>query len=293
MKERIENFEVFSKFEEVAEFLLLEAFKYVHSAAEYEVAGILFEEFIMSIVQDAETSSDTEQLNNNLPTSSNKNSECKDEIGNTAMNNTLDISNDTTNSKPKQNHEWPISLTEWVKHRDKMIEDVSDDDSTVMLAEAWQTAQQNAGSSDRRLLRTHTFKSIDMIGHIINLSACIEAVINRKLYFLRESNKLDNHHYISLDRTELMPKILFIFKEEIFTKNLFTTRLKHLITLRNEAVHYKESSITGEKLNTVTPEELLGIWGEVATLFELVEGLPTKDFMIDLINEFRDKWLLN
>jgi hypothetical protein len=105
-----------------------------------------------------------------------------------------------------------------------------------------------------------------------------------------ESNKLITHHYDSLDRAELLPKILFIFKDEIVTRKLYTTRLKHLIKLRNEAVHYKASSV--DRL-TVTPEELLGIWNEIGDFFELVEGQPTKELMGELTEEFMNKRILN
>lgn len=250
MNDSIKSFEIFSKLEEVAEFLLVEAFQYAHAAAEYEVAGIIFGERIMAIDSNSEYPSNHARLF----------------------------------------HRWPASLTEWLKDRDKMDEVIADDDTTALLAEAWQSAQLDADSSGKRLSKAHIFTSIDVIGHVINLSACIETVINRKLYLLLESNKLITHHYDSLDRTELLPKILFIFKDEIITKKLYTTRLKHLIKLRNEAVHFKASSV--DRL-TVTSEELLGIWNEVGDFFELVEGQPTKELMSQLTKEFINKWILN
>jgi hypothetical protein len=124
----IKAFETFSKLEEVAEFLLVEAFKYAHAAAEYEVAGIIFGEQIMSIDSNSEES----------------------------PNETLLF------------HKWPTSLTEWLKDRDMMDDSIADDDTTALLADAWQSAQLNANSSGKRLSKTHTFSSIDVIGHVIN-----------------------------------------------------------------------------------------------------------------------------
>jgi hypothetical protein len=49
-----------------------------------------------------------------------------------------------------------------------MDDSIADDDTTALLADAWQSAQLNANSSGKRLSKTHTFSSIDVIGHVIN-----------------------------------------------------------------------------------------------------------------------------
>ena len=85
----------------------------------------------------------------------------------------------------------------------------------------------------------------------------------------------------------MIPKILFAFKDEILSKQLPISRLKHLFRLRNQAVHFKASSA---KSIRPTVEELLGIWREVAQLLELVEGEPTQQQTNELAGVVAGKW---
>jgi hypothetical protein len=137
---------------------------------------------------------------------------------------------------------------------------VISDATARKLAQAWEEAQTAALSAGRRLDKRHSIRSIEIMGHIIDLAACVETVINRHLFLLREASKLENHLYASLDRAEVIPKILFAFKNEIESKVLPTSRLVNLFRLRNQAVHFKASNID---LIKPTIEELLGIWKEV------------------------------
>ena len=90
--------------------------------------------------------------------------------------------------------------------------DVISDATAEKLAQAWHDAQGIAPSSDRKLPRKHEITRIEIVGHVIDLSACVESVINRHLFLLRESDLLDPSVFSSLDRTEVMPKLLFAFK---------------------------------------------------------------------------------
>jgi hypothetical protein len=177
----------------------------------------------------------------------------------------------------------PTTLPDLLRSEVQVISDAT----ASRLAQAWEEAQITASSSGRRLAKTHAIESIEIVGHIINLSACVESVINRHLFFLRESEKLAAHHYASLDRTETIPKILFAFKDEILSKQFSTSRLKHLFRLRNQAVHFKASSARSIR---PTVEELLGIWREVAQLLELVEGEPTQQQINELADAVASKW---
>jgi hypothetical protein len=231
----------FSRLEEIASFLLYEAFKYAHSAAEYEVAGLIFGDRTMSI---------------------------EPEPG--------------WNPPARQE-----ALVDWFQQRGK--EDQGDDDVTISrLAEVWHLSLTEAASSDRKLLKTHKFISTDMVGYIINLSACVETVINRHLFHLRESGTLENHLYNSMDKAGILPKVLFAFKDEILSGKISVARLRYLVTLRNNAVHYREASV-----DAVTPssEELLGIWREVSDLFGLIEGEPSMEQVELWSKEFEHKWL--
>ncbi len=230
----------YSRLEEVASFLLYEAFRHAHFAAEYEVAGLIFGERIMAIEPEPGW----------IPPS------------------------------------MPEGLSAWLRDRDK--EEGVDDATIAKLSEAWHSALADAASSGKRLPKTHRFSSTDVIGHVINLSACVESVVNRHLFQLREVGELDTHYYISLDKAEVLPKVLFAFKEEIMSGRLTTSRLRHLISLRNNAVHFKASSVDEV---APTAEELLGIWREVGQLFGLIDGEPTLEQINQRANEFESKWL--
>jgi hypothetical protein len=155
------------------------------------------------------------------------------------------------------------------------------------LAHAWEEAQALAPSSGRRITKSHAIESIEIVGHIINLAACVESVINRHLFFMREAGTLESHLYSNLDRTEVVPKILFAFKAEIQSKQLSTSRLVHLFRLRNQAVHFKASSAESIK---PTVEELLGIWQEMGPFLELVNGAPTRQELTNLVSRVANTW---
>jgi glycerophosphoryl diester phosphodiesterase len=104
---------------------------------------------------------------------------------------------------------------------------------------------------------------------------------------MREAGTLESHFYTNLDRTEVIPKILFAFKAEIQSKQLATSRLVHLFRLRNQAVHFKASSTESLK---PTVEELLGIWQEMGPLLELVNGAPTRQELTNLVNRVASTW---
>jgi hypothetical protein len=233
----------FGTSEQVASFLLYEAFRYAHEAAAYEVAGDLFGERIQSI--DPEPGWQPPAM--------------------------------------------PTTLSDWLSQRNKLDEKILDPVTLTRLAEAWQSAQRDSRPSARKILKTQRLRSIsDVVGHVINLGTCIEAVINRHLFHLREAGKLDSDHYLMLDRTEGLPKILFCFKEEIGQKTLHISRLKYLVSLRNRAVHFKTTSA-----GTLAPtcQDLLGVWKDTESLFALVKGEPSQEYVRHLVTHFTTRWL--
>jgi len=177
----------------------------------------------------------------------------------------------------------PTTLPEFLRTEVQVISD----DTASRLAQAWDEAQAAASSSELKLARTHAIESIEVIGHIIGLSACVESVVNRHLFLLTESGQLEPHHYASLDRTEVIPKVLFAFKDEVLSKQLPISNLKRLFRLRNQAVHFKASTARSIK---PTVERLLCIWSEVGQLFELVEGEPTQQLVSELAHAVASKW---
>lgn len=185
--------------------------------------------------------------------------------------------------------EIPTGLTDWLASRAEIDDKLLDPVTSSRMAEAWHLAQRDAYSCGRKIARTQKLQSItDIVGHVINLSTCVEAVINRHLFLLRESGSLPNDHYLMLDRTEILPKVLYCFKEDIARKKVHISRLKYLVSLRNQAVHFRTSS-AGALLPTC--QDLLEVWREIGAIFGKIEGEPTEQDVNDLVNEFSGKWL--
>lgn len=229
--------------EQVASFLLHEAFRFAHQAAAYEVAGEMFGERLDSIEPDP---------NWQMPAI-------------------------------------PEELTDWLANRGEIDEKLLDPETLDRLAEAWFTSLEEAFSSGRKIPKSQKLRSLtDVVGHVINLGTCIEAVINRHLFLLKESDKLSPDHYKMLDRTEVLPKILFSFKEQIDKKKLHVSRLKYLVSLRNQAVHFRTTSADAL---VPTFQDLLDVWREVGTVFSLIKGEPSKKVVDELVKQFKLKWI--
>ncbi len=183
----------------------------------------------------------------------------------------------------------PQSLTEGLRLIDQVTAEVLPDSTAAALRQAWDSANTDAATSGRRLTRAQRLSSTEILAHVIMLATCVEAVVNRRLFQLREIGELDPAHYNSLDRIELLPKILFLFKDEIRSKKLPISAVRHLATLRNGAVHFKGTSI---EESAPSVEQLLGMWREVGVLFSLIEGEPTQAQMQEYTEEFTAQWLV-
>jgi hypothetical protein len=185
-----EKIEGFNTAEDVANFLLHEAFHHIHQAAAYAVASDLFGERILEIEPDPTWKTP------DLPA--------------------------------------PTTLKEWIEQREETPEDILDPATLTRLSEAWLSSKRDALTAGRRILKKQQLRSVsDIVGHVVNLTLCLEAVLNRQLFFLRESGQLAPELYNFIDRAELMPKLLFCFKEEIVEKRLQVSRIKQLVGFRN------------------------------------------------------------
>jgi hypothetical protein len=183
----------------------------------------------------------------------------------------------------------PEELTDWLANRGEIDEKLLDPETLDRLAEAWFTSLEEAFSSGRKIPKSQKLGSLtDVVGHVINLGTCIEAVINRHLFLLKESGNLRPDHYKMLDRTEVLPKVLFSFKEQIDKKKLHVSRLKYLVSLRNQAVHFRTTSADAL---VPTCQDLLDVWREVGAVFSLIEGEPSKKVVDELIKQFKSKWI--
>ncbi|AFY71578.1 hypothetical protein Pse7367_3338 [Thalassoporum mexicanum PCC 7367] len=179
------------------------------------------------------------------------------------------------------------TLTEYLANRDDVDSLLDEDEDISELSKIWDESQVDALKADQKLSKDTKINAIDIVGHIINLSTCLEAVVNRHLFLQLDSGKLQKVHYNSIDRIELVPKILFLFKKEILDCQINITRIKQLIKLRNKAVHFKHDS-----RESIAPsvEELLGIWDEFGQIMALVDGEPTQELVLEYKDAMIEKW---
>ena len=185
--------------------------------------------------------------------------------------------------------EIPQSLTEWLKSRDEIDKTILDPVTTERMSEAWHTAQRDAWDSGKKLDSAQPLTSVtEVVGYAVNLTVCLESILNRHLFLLRESGELSPDHFKSVDRAELMPKLLFCFKEQILSRRLSVSRIKQLVSLRNKAVHYRVDEFSSLSLKVI---DMIGIWQEFGGILALTSGEPTQDDIQGFAGEFIDRWV--
>jgi hypothetical protein len=179
------------------------------------------------------------------------------------------------------------TIAEYMTQRDDIDKAISQDEDVSKLAKLWNDSQRDAFACGVKLSQKHKINAIDMIGHIINLSTCLEACINRHLFLERELENIQAEHFKYIDSTGLMAKVLFSFKDEIISSKLKISRMRKLISLRNKAVHFNLDS-----RSKIAPsvEELQGIWTEFGQIMNLIEGDPSQAQVIAYADEMADKW---
>jgi hypothetical protein len=92
--------------------------------------------------------------------------------------------------------EMPNSLDEWLINQDKIIDNVVDPQTSDELTDAWQISLQEAYNSEIKISkRSQLTSTTDIVGHIVNLTICLEGSLNRHLFYLRESQKLEISYY--------------------------------------------------------------------------------------------------
>ena len=185
--------------------------------------------------------------------------------------------------------EIPESLAGWLERRDEIDQTILDPVTAERMSNAWQTAQRDAWDSDKKLDRVHPLTSItEVVGYAVNLTVCLESILNRHLFLLRESNELSPDHFRSVDRAELMPKLLFCFKEQILSRKLNVSRIKQLVSLRNKAVHYRVDEFGSLSLKVI---DMIGIWQEFGGILALTRGEPTQEDIQGFTDDFINRWI--
>ncbi len=137
------------------------------------------------------------------------------------------------------------------------------------MSYAWESAQQMARKN------THFFKldtevsNISLLGHVNNLGFFLETIANRHLLFLSMTGKLDDFNYKTLERAQIMNRLIYIFKGELETDKLHLDRVANLIGLRNKAVHYTPENAKNFKTKL---EQLLEIWKQLIKLLQIMHN---------------------
>jgi hypothetical protein len=185
--------------------------------------------------------------------------------------------------------EMPESLVEWLRQRQDINQAILDPITSDRMSEAWQSAQRDAWVSGIKIKRTQRLSCVtDVVGYAVNLTVCLESILNRHLFLLRESDELSSDHFRSVDRAELMPKLLFCFKEQILSKRLHVSRIKQLVSLRNKAVHYRVDEFESLSLSV---GDMLCIWGELGGILAQTTGEPTKADIEARAEYFIKRWV--
>ncbi|MGB0560275.1 MAG: hypothetical protein ACPGVO_00530 [Spirulinaceae cyanobacterium] len=183
----------------------------------------------------------------------------------------------------------PNNLADWLQCQDEIIDNAIDPKTATLLSDAWYSALDSALRSGRKLEKNRKLTSTtDIVSYSINLTVCLESVLNRYIFFLKETGQLPPEHYNMIDRSEIMPKLLFCFKDQISDGVIKINRIKQLVSMRNRSVHYRTDSYIA--LNP-SIEDLIGIWNQVGSVFSLIPGEPSEEYLQYLVRKFVEQWI--
>lgn len=158
---------------------------------------------------------------------------------------------------------------------------------------AWDTAQLRASTRGYFFPVSTIVSNISLLGHVNNLGFFIETLVNRHLLFLNMSGKLNDFSYKTLERSQLLNRLIYIFKTEMDKNLIQLDKTAKLLKLRNSAVHF--TPVNAEKFK-VSLEELLGIWGEFVKILERMNKreqfyeTPFYELLVQYQTDFKERW---
>ncbi len=138
------------------------------------------------------------------------------------------------------------------------------------------------------LNKNHTVQAVSLAGHVTDLHTCVEVVINRRLLLSKKMGEIRGSVHQALDSANLLPKLLYLLKEDFSAGRLHFGNLKCLSRLRNKAVHYKADSRSSLSAKIKT---LLDVNREIGKLLDAIEGEPTGDYLRSWLSELETRYI--
>jgi len=164
--------------------------------------------------------------------------------------------------------------------------EVEEDEVTDTIGNLWSYAMHLSSLQPRSLKPSTELISQDLVGHVIFLAAYIEATLNYDLHALGNQD-IGKGIFDALDRTEIIPKALFIFHDKFVRKEITIDGLKTLTQLRNKAIHFRAANYG--KI-TIKLSDLLQMWKSVSFIDDGHVG-QDDNTIGELIKQFEQIWI--
>ena len=160
----------------------------------------------------------------------------------------------------------PDNLIDLLKFED----DVLTKHTQERLENTWIEAQNEAKVQKHVFSFKHELKGISLLGNFTNFALFFEVLLNRHLLYLKISNSITDETYNTMDRSPVMSKLNFVFKEEINAKKVKVGQVSRLYKFRNLSVHY---TATNAKRLKITIEQIMAIWKETKRIVEEMHNI--------------------
>lgn len=148
------------------------------------------------------------------------------------------------------------------------IPDILTDETTNLMARAWQKSQYRAETEKHKFGLDHKIDSIEILGHLNNFGFFIETLVNRHLLFLRQTEVIDEFSYARISISKIMERLIYIFKEDLNNNKIRLNEITNLFSLRNKTVHYTPDNALALKPKI---SELIQIWKQCVKIIKKLE----------------------
>lgn len=145
---------------------------------------------------------------------------------------------------------------------------VISEETENILIKAYGESSKEAEIKIIKFKKSKDLKGVNLLGHITNFAFFIEVLMNRHLFVMNFKSQISNFEYNSLDKSSVLNKILYFFKEETKTNQMNPEPFMKLFRLRNLAVHFTRDNSKGLHCRI---DELINLWAESSKLIKLIE----------------------